>query len=904
MSTKKNIPVKKNEPVPSPKKINIITLGENQEFLSTVLNLTQENKLYDAELYSFTSQGIKKISKNQIEPGLNPESTVPEKHFTIFLDSRSINAIPDLKVWLGIKGLQSLPVAQKLLYKTGLLNSFISNSSILVNKEFVSELSSSYTNDIAPEALGSTLFSSFQAIKAVKINSAPEYQTPGMWTTFKNIVRSSTVEAWNNIKKWPLQKESRVIEHPVWRFMLACIMVLGLIYLLLGGLHAGIGGDEFRYINQSEKVVKFYSTFGADTTAYTRAGVDPQHFNGQLLDNAMYVIGKPLGLERNFKFRHSITAFFSWIAILCTVFSALVLFNARIAFLTSLFIFLCPIFIGNGFNNHRDMPLVTGIMMAILGLSLLRNTFPYLNKKYLLLILLGVFISFGQRIAGGIMAGFLLVLFSVIILLEQKQFSKLIALDKSILAWVGGMAIATLIGIVLSFLVWPYGLIDPFKHAYEVYTQSGNLSVALFQIFEAKYKLSSQMPDHYVLKYMGITIPVATLAGVLIIISFLFKKSIPYPKFILAFILIAFLFPVLYSYFKLGNMYGSWRHFMFTFPFIAMASALGWDIFLNSYIRPNHVLLPAGILLILLIHPLQYIVRNHPFEYMYYNEIIGGNRGAFGKYEWDYSLNSIKQGSEWLKKYIRQHHPKGTKLVIASNGGELSKYFEGFDDSITTIYTRYYERSNQNWDYAVFPNMYIHPHQLKNGIYPRADSLHFIKIDGKPVTFIYKRNNKVDFAASQAITRQDIPTAIQELNTYLKYNPKSEWAWFQLAYMYAQQNNFPQCQTYLNEAFKWHPEFLPALALQGLLYQNTGRCNDAQPIFLRLINEAKYDLFNTYKWSGMCYETDKNYKKALEQYGFALGAGNTQKDTYAKIANCFRQLGDQNQAAKYEALAK
>ena len=101
--------------------------------------------------------------------------------------------------------------------------------------------------------------------------------------------------------------------------MLACIMVLGLIYLLLGGLHAGIGGDEFRYINQSEKVVKFYSTFGADTTAYTRAGVDPQHFNGQLLDNAMYVIGKPLGLERNFKFRHSITATFSWIAILCTV---------------------------------------------------------------------------------------------------------------------------------------------------------------------------------------------------------------------------------------------------------------------------------------------------------------------------------------------------------------------------------------------------------------------------------------------------------------------------------------------------------------------------------------------------------------------------------------------------------
>ena len=55
MSTKKNIPIKKNEPVISPKKINIITLGENQEFLTSVINLAQENKLYDAELYSITT---------------------------------------------------------------------------------------------------------------------------------------------------------------------------------------------------------------------------------------------------------------------------------------------------------------------------------------------------------------------------------------------------------------------------------------------------------------------------------------------------------------------------------------------------------------------------------------------------------------------------------------------------------------------------------------------------------------------------------------------------------------------------------------------------------------------------------------------------------------------------------
>ncbi|MBK8514721.1 MAG: hypothetical protein IPL55_00090 [Saprospiraceae bacterium] len=44
-----------------------------------------------------------------------------------------------------------------------------------------------------------------------------------------------------------------------------------------------------------------------------------------------------------------------------------------------------------------------------------------------------------------------------------------------------------------------------------------------------------------------------------------------------------------------------------------------------------------------------------------------------------------------------------------------------------------------------------------------------------------------------------------------------------------------------------------------------------------MIEDKKYDLVNSYKWSGMTYENEKNYRKALQQYGFALGAGNQQK---------------------------
>lgn len=907
MSSKKNQPTqKKSEPLSAqPKKINLVLINGTNDAILSALQIANNQKNVDLVILKWNDIDLEKISKSgEKEIAYTPVQEIDKVSGYLLIDLDKINALDDLKNWLSNKGITTNTKLQKLAYSKNFFNTEVSKASLLCNADWFLSLKELISNGIPQKVVVSSVFSPYIHCKIVSVPSAISAPEENILKKFVSLFQSITLNAWKEIKSWPIGIKSDKVEHPIWKFGIGALLIAGFIYLILGGIHAGIGGDEYRYINQAEKVTKFYTSFGKDTSAYTKAGIDPQHYNGQILDNFMYIIGKPFGLEKNFAFRHSITASTCWLGILCAVLTAMVLFNFKVAFLTTLFLFLTPIFIGNGFNNHRDIPLVTGIMTATLGLSLLRNIYPLFSKKYLLLVILGVFLSFGQRIAGGIMAGFLMVVFCVFVLIEKSDLNKLLKFDVRIWQWVGGISLATVIGILLAFLSWPFGLVNPIKHAYEVYSQSGNLSVALYQIFESKYKLSSQMPDYYVLKYISITVPAMILIGVLITSLFFFNKKFPWPKPIVVFFFIAFLFPLIYSYFKLGNMYGSWRHFLFVYPFITISAALGWEFALLQSAKIKSIYYSIGIVLLLLIHPLQYILRNHPFEYLYYNEIMGGTGGAYGKYEWDYSLNSLKQGAEWLQKYIRKNHPKGTKLLIASNGGlQLEKYFEGFDSSVTTVYTRYYEKGAQNWDYAIFPNMYIHPYQLKNHIYSKGDSLHFIMLDGEPLTFIFKRNNRNDYNASQAISRNDIPAAVTELNEYLKYNPKSEWGWFQLAYMYAQQSDYNTAQNYLNEAFKWHPEFLPARALQGLVYQNTGRCKEAQPLFLGLISD-KYDLFNSYKWSGICYETDGNWRKALEQYGFALGAGNTQNDTYARIANCFRKLGDNTQAAKYEAMAK
>lgn len=686
----------------------------------------------------------------------------------------------------------------------------------------------------------------------------------------------------------------------LYRLVYLGLLVIGLGYVLTGAIGVGISSDETRYLGQAEKVYRFYATLGSDTSAITKTGIDPQYFNGQIFDNALYAFGKPFGLERNFTFRHLVNALTGWFSILFASLIVLRLGGYRLAVFTTLLMLLTPIYMGNVFNNHRDIPLSTFTIFGVYSIVRYWDFYPLVSRKYTIYIVIALFLSFASRLAGGVLLGAFMALYSVLQFIKNKSIPKLIKLNKE--EWRPGWILiaAVIAAFALSLLVWPYGLVSPIKHCLEVIKSSGNHPVALYQIFESKYRLSSSMPAYYVIKYVLITIPVAIWIGVALITYFYFTRKMVYDKYQVFFLVFCFAFPLIYSYLKLGNMYGSWRHFLFIFPFIAISSALGWD----SLIRTNKSLHQSywsmGLVLILLLHPLQYILRHHPFEYLYYNEAMGGTGGAYSKYEWDYSLNSLKQGSSWLKEYIRKNHPKGTKLVIASNGG-LDEYFKGFDDSISTVYTRYYERGTIDWDYAIFPNMYIHPYQLKNNIFPKGDSLHTLKIDGKPLCFIYKRHNRDDLAAMRAITANDANTAIQKLTSFLKYNPRSEWGWFQLAYIYAQNGNWAQAQTYNTESAKYHPEFLPNVALKGLIYFNTGKVNDSKPIFAKLIEE-KYDLANAYKWSGMVYESEKNYKKALEQFGFALGAGNKQKDLYQRIANTFRQLGDNTQAAKYEAM--
>jgi hypothetical protein len=80
----------------------------------------------------------------------------------------------------------------------------------------------------------------------------------------------------------------------------------------------------------------------------------------------------------------------------------------------------------------------------------------------------------------------------------------------------------------------------------------------------------------------------------------------------------------------------------------------------------------------------------HPYEYTYYNHVVGGVRGAENKFMLDYWGLAFKQATDELDEYVDSHRfslPQGRKLKVAVCGPhgaaaeELGPRFETTYDS-------------------------------------------------------------------------------------------------------------------------------------------------------------------------------------------------------------------------------
>jgi hypothetical protein len=112
-------------------------------------------------------------------------------------------------------------------------------------------------------------------------------------------------------------------------------------------------------------------------------------------------------------------------------------------------------------------------------------------------------------------------------------------------------------------------------------------------------------------------------------------------KLLIAILTLAWLaIPVFYVVARRPPLYDGMRHFLFVAPPIFVFAALALDLAFER-IRRSGVRMAVAILVI--VPGLIGIVGLHPYEYTYFNALVGGTGGAFRHYETDYWLTCYKE---------------------------------------------------------------------------------------------------------------------------------------------------------------------------------------------------------------------------------------------------------------------
>ena len=666
-----------------------------------------------------------------------------------------------------------------------------------------------------------------------------------------------------------------------------------LVAMLLISRDAGISGDEEVHYKHSEMVYHFFSTLGKDQSSLDTPKTHLKYY-GQTFDNLVTVLIHWFGIKDIYTFRHLMSSFAGWLAILVTALFAAWFSGYGAAILVLLLFAVSPGFLGHSQNNLKDIPFALAYISSIFFSLKLIFAEGKPSRQTIILLVLSIAFAIGIR-AGGILVVFYLGFFLFLkILLDwwtnKKLNPKLLKKQLSLFFLI---AIA---GYLLGLITWPYALQNPLLNPWKSYQLMTHFPTTVRQIFEGNFDWSDFHPWYYLPKYMAITIPIVVFSGIAAFLLNARKKYTSGQQIQLLLLSFTILFPIVFVLLMQSNLYGSWRHFLFVYPGIILVSALGIHAFLIRF-KQHQIRIPAILLLLFLtIHPLRFMAANHPYYYLYYNQLTGGLKGAYGNYETDYYYHSMREGAEWLQEYLN-NKPDSGKIVIGGNF-PCQWYFRK-NKSVEFVYFPYQKRSEYNWDYAIIANSYIPPFQLKNNLWPPKNTIHTIFADGVPICAVIERLTKDDFSGIKALENREYVKSALLFQNASKSDPQNELICYKFAESLLNSGQEQQAENQLQRCLEINPDYEKALVLMGDWALKQKNAVEAEGYYKKAI-QANRKFFEVYpKLAGIYAET--NVPKARKVLRDCLKLNSKYKPALEAMAKTYKK-NDPEIARKYEEL--
>jgi hypothetical protein len=593
----------------------------------------------------------------------------------------------------------------------------------------------------------------------------------------------------------------------------------------------GQSGDEWLQIEYGQHIWNYFTKGDQQALNYDAMSLQyqGQQFYGGFFDFLTEVLHQWFPSIPHLLLRHFFNAL---MGALMMMFTGMFVFRLSkrwsVAFIALLFIIFSPRIFGESMNNPKDIPLGCGFIIGMYYWLAFLQEMPRRMWRYALGIAIGFGIAFGVRSAGGILQVAYFGVMTLLYYFTNQDFQARVKADNNKLLKKGFLVlgVALVAGYIIALLTWPWGLQSPLSHPIESLKEMTNRSVTLRVFFEGVFRPNNNQPWYYEFKWILISNPIVVIIGVALFLVMLAKARREYGTFTVVFLVFAAFFTPLYMAYKKSSVHDTWRHLFFIYPFWVSMAALGWPLITSFFSSARLRWVPFAIAVVGLLPAIIWTFKVHPNQYVYFNEFVGGIKGAHGYYDTDYYQNSALQDAKWI---INNAKPiPGRKVVVASNMLGFDKYFARDTSWVSWYYVRYNDRHTKEWDYYVTYSRYISPEQLQNDKWPPQNAVYTVEVNGVPISAVLQRKSLAGIAASEALQNKDFAGAAEKYAQYVQADPYDENALANYAIALASTGQMDPAVAALTQAVQLDPGRVDFYQILAQIHQARGDAASAQ----------------------------------------------------------------------------
>ena len=430
--------------------------------------------------------------------------------------------------------------------------------------------------------------------------------------------------------------------------LLAALVVIALLTFK----DYAISNDEGIQHHYGELIIAYYKSGFRDLDVFNFQNL---YLYGGLFDIVAVALSHLVPIDP-YDLRHILCAMIGIGGIGAAALTARMIAGPRAALIAAIALSACGAWYGAMFNHTKDIPFAAAMMGATLFLVRIARSLPSPR--------IGDVGGFGLLMGAALgvrVIGLLLVIYAGLVI--PLYFP-----------WRGGsrgrwrfaaesalrMLPALVLAYVVMILVWPWAAIAPLNPIRGLFEFS-EFHYAIRTFLDGRVYEMANVPPFYVPIYILIRVPLLMVFGVILAAVFLLlsaraadRTNIHRRDIVL--ISLTVVFPLVCQVVFRGPAFTGLRHFLFVLPALAVLAAIGIDMALSALAARGRVFVRCALAVVTgcFLWDAVTLARLHPYEYLFYNQLVGGLEGASRRYDLDYWFSSMPEALGQLESYLRK----------------------------------------------------------------------------------------------------------------------------------------------------------------------------------------------------------------------------------------------------------